>query len=103
MLGVQIPARAEILFKISAPPALPRQLGYDEYTVSAKTVRERTGHPSSYAEAKKMKLLTLHTHGSSRTSLRDCYSSSLTRALHYSLQGYVHSRLHSEGQPSLPG
>ena len=28
-----------------------------------ETVRERTGHPPSYAEAKKMKSLTLHTHG----------------------------------------
>ena len=27
--------------------------------------RERTGHLASYAEAKKMKLLTLHTHGCS--------------------------------------
>jgi len=25
--------------------------------------RQMTGHPLSYAEAKKMKLLTLHTHG----------------------------------------
>src|SRR6218665_1049509 len=36
-----------------------------------ETVRERPGHPPSYAEAKKIKLLTLHTHG-----LRDCSSSS---------------------------
>src|SRR6218665_36552 len=28
-----------------------------------ETVRERTGHQPSYAEAKKMKSLTLHTHG----------------------------------------
>src|SRR6218665_2480318 len=28
-----------------------------------ETVRERTGQPPSYAEAKKMKSLTLHTHG----------------------------------------
>ena len=28
--GVQIPARAEIWFKISAPPVLPSQLSYDE-------------------------------------------------------------------------
>src|SRR6218665_1082677 len=37
-----------------------------------ETVRERTGHPPSYAEAKKMKLLTLHTHGCPRANLRDC-------------------------------
>ena len=36
-----------------------------------ETVRERTGHPPSYAVAKKMKLLTLHTHGCPRSSLRD--------------------------------
>ena len=30
--GVQTPARAEIWFEISAPPAPPSQLGYDEYT-----------------------------------------------------------------------
>jgi len=36
-----------------------------------ETVRERTGHPPSYAEAKKMKSLALHTHGCPRASLRD--------------------------------
>src|SRR6218665_3288234 len=40
-----------------------------------KTVRERTGHPSSYAVAKKMKSLTLHTPGCPRASLMDCSSS----------------------------
>src|SRR6218665_2608267 len=39
-----------------------------------KTVREKTGHPPSYAEAKKMKSVTLHTHGCHRASLRDCSS-----------------------------
>jgi len=34
-----------------------------------ETVRGRTGHPPSYAEAKKMKSLTLHTHGCLRDSL----------------------------------
>ena len=28
-----------------------------------ETARERTGHKPKYTEAKKMKLLTLHTHG----------------------------------------
>src|SRR6218665_1934574 len=37
-------------------------------------VRERTVHPPSYAEALKMKSLTLHTHGCHRASLRDCSS-----------------------------
>src|SRR6218665_915042 len=40
-----------------------------------ETVRERTGHPPSYAEAKKVKSLTLHTHGCPRASLRDRSSS----------------------------
>ena len=34
--------------------------------------RERVGHPPSYAKAKKMKSLTLHTHDCFRSSLRDC-------------------------------
>jgi len=39
-------------------------------------VRERTGHPPSYAKAKKMKPLALHNYGCSRASLGDFYSSS---------------------------
>src|SRR6218665_2283284 len=77
---VQIPAGAEILLEISAPPASPRQLSYKSTLTACcqwedETVRERTGHSPSYAEAKKMKLLTLHTHGCPRASLRDCSSS----------------------------
>ena len=34
-------------------------------------VRERTGHLPSYSKAKKMKSLTLHTHGCRKASLRD--------------------------------
>jgi len=34
-------------------------------------LRERTGHPPSFAEAKKMKSVALHTHGCPRDSLRD--------------------------------
>lgn len=33
-----------------------------------ETLRERTGHPPSYAEAKKMKALSHHTHGSPGSS-----------------------------------
>jgi len=36
-----------------------------------ETVRKRTGHPPSDAEAKKMKSLTLHTQGCPKASLRD--------------------------------
>src|SRR6218665_1060073 len=47
-------------------------------------VRERTGHMPSYAKAKQMKSITLHSHGYSRANLRDCsFSSSLTAALHH--------------------
>jgi len=38
------------------------------------TVRERTGHQTSYAEAKKMKLLTLQILGCPGVSLRYCSS-----------------------------
>ena len=36
-----------------------------------KTARVRTGYPPSYAEAKKMKSLRLHTCGCLRASLKD--------------------------------
>src|SRR6218665_423235 len=39
-----------------------------------ETVREKTGHLPSYAEAKKIKSLALHTHDCLRASLRDCSS-----------------------------
>ena len=39
-------------------------------------VRERSGHQPSYTEAKKIRSLTLHTHGCLRVSLRDWSSSS---------------------------
>ena len=41
-----------------------------------ETVWVRTGHPPSYAEAKKIKSLTLYTQGCLRASLRDWSSSS---------------------------
>ena len=39
-----------------------------------ETVRQRTSHPLSYTKAKKIKLLTPHTHGCPRASLRNCSS-----------------------------
>ena len=39
-------------------------------------MRERNGHPPSYAGANKMKSLTLHTHSCIKASLRDSFSSS---------------------------
>jgi len=52
---------------ISAPPAsLPKSAMMSTLTIHCQweddTARERTGHPPSYTEAKKMKSLTLHTH-----------------------------------------
>src|SRR6218665_131846 len=46
------------------------------YRWEDETARERTGHPSSYAEAKKIMLLTLHTHGCPKARLRHWFSSS---------------------------
>jgi len=60
------------------------QVSYDEYTDRTlsmgrwdahchwedETVSERTGHPPSYAEAKKTKSLTLHSHGCPMASLK---------------------------------
>ena len=42
-----------------------------------------TLHPPSYAEAKKMKSLTFHTHGCPRASSRDCSSSTSWNASHF--------------------
>ena len=61
-------ARAEIWFEISAPPAPPSQLSYDEYTDRTRSLGRQDGEgenwpPLSYAEAKKRKSLTLHPHG----------------------------------------
>ena len=39
-----------------------------------EVLRERTGRLPSFAEAKKMKLLTLHTYGCLRASLKDTSS-----------------------------
>ena len=77
---VQTPARAEIWFEISVPPT-PLTNSTMMSTLTAhcqwedETVRKRAGHPLSYAVAKKMKSLTLHTHGCLMASLRDCSSS----------------------------
>ena len=66
--GCKIPTRAEICIEISAPPApLANSAMMSTRTVhcqwEGETVRERTGHPPSYGEAKKMKSLELNTHG----------------------------------------
>ena len=72
--------RAEICVKISAQPStLANSAMMSTLIVHCQwedeMVRERTGHTPSYAEAKKMKSLTLHTHGCPGVSLWDFYSS----------------------------
>ena len=75
-LGVQIQARAEIWFENSALHApLANSAMMSTLTLHCQweneMVRERTGRLPSYAEAKKMKSLTLHTHGCLRTNVKD--------------------------------
>src|SRR6218665_2278974 len=70
---VQIPAMAETWIEIYAPSApLANSSMMSTQTVHCKwedeTVRERTGHPPSYTEAKKMKSLILYTLGFPRNS-----------------------------------
>src|SRR6218665_55624 len=61
------PLGSSTMMSTLSTPTVHCQLEYE-------TVRERTGYPPSYAEAKNMKSLTLHTHGCPRASLRDCSS-----------------------------
>src|SRR5688572_16269459 len=75
-LGIQILNRAEIWFLVHLHPN--SQLSCNEYTdrtlsVEDEMANERTDLLLSYAEAKKMKSLTLHTHGCLRAGLRDCF------------------------------
>jgi len=67
--GAYIPVMAEICFEISAPSVVSVPLAnsavMNTLTTHCQwgTVREKTGHLPLYAEAKKMKSLTLHTNG----------------------------------------
>ena len=47
------------------------------FQLEDETVREKAGHPPSYAEAKAIKSLKLHSHGCPRDSLRGCSFSSV--------------------------
>jgi len=58
-----------------------------------ETVMERTGHSPSFAEAKKMKSLTLHTHGWPRASVQDCSSSSYSYSCSYNRQYAVGAQI----------
>ena len=73
---VQTPARAELWFEISVPPSplansamMSTLIAHSQW--EDETMRERIGHPPSYAVAKKMKSLTLLTHGCFKAGLRD--------------------------------
>ena len=72
-VGVQNPARAEISLEISAPSAPLANSAMSALTAHCRwdeeTLKERIGHQPSYVEAKKMKSLTLHTHGYHRAGL----------------------------------
>jgi len=75
-------ARAESWIEISASPAPLANSAMMStlialYKWEDETARERTGHPPSYAEAQKMKLLTLHIYGCPNARLRDCSSSTI--------------------------
>src|SRR6218665_4000149 len=87
----------------SAPLQPSIQFIYDQYTDRALSLRtgrwygevDRNGHPVSYAEAKKMKLLTLHSLPMAVT-LRDCSSSSIGFVCGFDINSYsARSRLHS--------
>jgi len=77
----------KIWIEISAPPVplansaqhLPTiavHCQWEDETVRGMTHSTGTSHSPSYAEAKKMELLTLHTQGCPRASSRECSSSS---------------------------
>ena len=58
------------------------------------TVKERTGHTSSYAETIKMKSLRLLSNGRLRATIRDCWSSSKRH------NKYPHTYTHTLWQPT---
>src|SRR6218665_2193034 len=64
------PGQDRNLYRDFSSNCAPSQLSYDEYNNRALSMRVRTGHLPSYAEAKKIKSLTLHTHGCPRAILR---------------------------------
>jgi len=75
------------------------------YQWKDETARERTGHPTSYAVANKIKSLTLHTHGCLRASLRDwSFSSGRLKIIwHISFSVFpviIHHCYRQDGGPS---
>src|SRR6218665_3482919 len=65
-------------FKDFCSTCAPTQFGCNILTIYCQwedeITKERTGHPYSYVEAEKMKLVPLHTHGCLRASEKDCSS-----------------------------
>ena len=63
--GAQIPSRVDIWFENFALSAGPAPLAISTMTIRCQwedeTAKDKTGHPPSYAEAKKMNSLTLRT------------------------------------------
>ena len=105
--GVQTPARVEIWLEISVTPAplansamMSTLTGHCQW--EDKTMRERTGHPPSYAVAKKTKSLTLHTHVCLRPRLRDWSSSSISlQSYHLTGSSNPYSPHYGSGASSL--
>src|SRR6218665_2902428 len=85
------------------------QLDYDEYTEYRRiqwedeTARERTGYLPSYAEAKKIKSLTVHIRGYHRASLRNCSSSysSMSKNNTETKNGMKRQKRTADGAPVL--
>jgi len=72
------------------------------YQWEDETMRERTGHPPLYAMAKKMKSLTLHTHGCLRAWLKVWSSSSCVKYINTSVINIdCRQATHINSPPSL--
>src|SRR6218665_2247147 len=91
---LMLPCCGRIWFEISASPTSLNHFSCDACTDSTLSVGRQDSEGKdwpSYAEAKKMKSLILHTHGCLRYSLKDCSSSSITGYLLISAYFHTHS------------
>src|SRR6218665_1512649 len=65
------PGQGRMWIVISAPSASPSQLSFPLTLLCSyeiETARKRTGHLASYVDVKKIKSLTIHTHGCPRAT-----------------------------------
>jgi len=80
---VRIQTNTELYVETSAPRELSHTLSYTKYRLwEDKTLRARTGHQPSHAEANQLKWLTFHTHGCFGTNSSGCsvYSASMSNS-----------------------